>query len=258
MTLPNNVSMLDGNNKKAMKKTVKKGDWTEPKYLNAADWGNLKTIKNYYDKGDFESAMNHAMNCDTVIREEIPPDIWKKMGGQLTKTGEEKLKALKAKSSKKIVEQIKKPTIVFNHGVRVLKGVIEREWDLELTDDDYIEILDIARERSSNFPEIVNAIHDNLSEFLTVMRKALEEWDKKTEKSVEKSREKFYPEFYAKRKDDENPGFVFSLTNTKVLTEALQGDFDLVYLVRRELANRGLNSKGKWIGFDEAKKVHRV
>ena len=240
------------------KKNKTPKDWTEPKWLNEADWRDLKIIKNYYDKKDYKSAMNHAMNCDTVIREEIPPDVWKKMGGQLTKTGEEKLKAMQKKSSPKIAEPIKKSTIVFNHGVRVLKGVIEREWDLELTDGDYIEILDIAQERNSNLPEIVNAIHNNISEFLTIMKKALEEWDKKTGKSVEKSREKFYPEFYANRKDDENPRYIFSLTNTKVLTEALQGDFDLVYLVRRELTNRGLDSKGKWVGFDEARKIHRV
>jgi hypothetical protein len=259
LTLRNNVSMLDGNNKKTMKKTVNKDDWTEPKYLNAADWGNLKTIKKYCDKGDYKSAMNHAMNCDTVIREEIPPDVWKKMGGQLTKTGEDKLKAMKQKSSPKIVEQKnKKSVIVFNHGVRILKGVIEREWDLELTDADYIEILDIAQERCSNLPEVLNAIHDNLSEFLTIMKKALNEWDKKTEKSVEKLREKFDPKFYANRKDDENPAFIFSLISSKLLAEALQGDFDLIYLVRRELANRGQDSKGKWIGFDEAKKLHRV
>lgn len=257
-TLRNNVPLLDGTKNKAMKKTIKKKDWTEPEWLNQADWQNLKVIKKYCDKGDYKSAMNHAMNCDTVIREEIPPDVWKKMGGQLTKTGEEKLKAMKQKSSPKITEQIKKTIIPFNDGVCILKGVIEREWDLELTDGDYIEILDIAQERNSNLSEIVNAIHVNASEFLIIMRKALEEWDKKTGKSVEKSREKFYPEFYAKRKDEENPGFVFSLTNTKVLTEALQGEFDLVYLVRRELANRGLDSKGKWVGFDEAKKIHRV
>lgn len=258
LTLRNNVPLLDGTKNKAMKKTVKKKDWTEPEWLNQADWQNLKVIKKYCDKGDYKSAMNHAMNCDTVIREEIPPDVWKKMGGQLTKTGEEKLKAMKQKSSPKNTEQIKKTIIPFNHGVRILKGVIEREWDLELTDGDYIQILDIAQERNSNLPEIVNAIHVNVTEFLIIMKKALEEWNKKTGKSVEKSREKFYPEFYAKRKDEENPGFVFSLTNTKVLVEALQGEFDLVYLVRRELANRGLDSKGKWVGFDEAKKIHRV
>lgn len=259
LTLRNNVSMLDATKNKTMKKTVNKGDWTKPKHLNPADWRDLKIIKKYCDKDDFESAMNHAMNCDTVIREEIPSDVWKKMGGQLTKTGEEKLKAMKTKSTSKVAEQkIKKPVIVFNHGVRMLKGVIEREWDLELTDADYIEILDIAQQRSANFPEVINTIHDNLSEFLTIIKKALNEWDAKTGKSAEKSREKFDPQFYANRNDDENPAFIFSLTSTKLLSEALQGDFDLVYLVRKELANRGQDSKGKWVGFDEAKKLHRV
>ncbi|MDP3557180.1 MAG: hypothetical protein Q8T03_07385 [Bacteroidota bacterium] len=232
--------------------------WTEPKHLNKSDWHNLKIIKKYCDEGDFKAAMNHAMNCDTVIREEIPPDVWKKMGGQLTKTGEEKLKEMKGKSSPKVVEQIKKPTIVFNHGVRLLKGVIEREWDLELTDVDYIEILDIAQERSSNLPEVINAIHNNLEEFLIIIKKALNEWDKKTGKSAEKSREKFDPKFYANRKDDENPAFIFSLVSSKLLSEALQGDFDLIYLVRKELANRGQDSQGKWVGFEEAKKIHRM
>ena len=36
--------------------------------------------------------MEHARSCDTVIREEIPGDIWKKMGGQLTPSGEAKLR----------------------------------------------------------------------------------------------------------------------------------------------------------------------
>ncbi len=52
------------------------------------------------------------MNCDSVIREEIPPDVWKRMGAQLTKTGEEKLKAMKQKSPSKTAEQIKKPTVI--------------------------------------------------------------------------------------------------------------------------------------------------
>lgn len=46
--------------------------------------------------------MNRAMETDTIVREEIPGDIWKKMGGQLTKTGEEKLKATKGKSTSKV------------------------------------------------------------------------------------------------------------------------------------------------------------
>lgn len=239
------------------KKTTKAKDWTEPEWLNEADWQNLKTIKKYVDKGDFKSAMNHAMNCDTVIREEIPSDIWKKMGGQLTKTGEEKLKAMKDESSPKIAEQIKKPTIVFNHGVRALKGIIEREWDLELTDAEYIEILDIAEDRNSKFADGIKGIDMNLKEVLITMREALKEWDSKNKRS-EKSREKFDPRFYANRKDDDNPQFIFSLTNSKLLAEALAGDFDLIYLVRRELANRGQDKDGKWVGFDKAKEIHRL
>ncbi|OFY95965.1 MAG: hypothetical protein A3K10_03655 [Bacteroidetes bacterium RIFCSPLOWO2_12_FULL_31_6] len=83
-------------------------------------------------------------------------------------------------------------------------------------------------------------------------------WDQKTGNSEGKSREKFDPKFYTNRKDDENPGFIFSLTSTKVLVEALKGDFDIIYLVRRELANRGQDSQGRWVGFEEAKNIHRV
>ncbi len=73
-------------------KQSKKKDWTEPEWLNAADWHNLKIIKKYYDQGKYAEAMEHARSCDTVIREEIPGDIWKKMGGQLTPSGEAKLR----------------------------------------------------------------------------------------------------------------------------------------------------------------------
>ena len=49
---------------------------------------------------------------------------------------------------------------------------------------------------------------------------------------------------YDKRADDINPKFIFSLTATALLSEALRGDFDLKQLIRRELANRGLNAEG--------------
>lgn len=74
------------------KQSSKTKDWTEPAHLNAADHWVLKKIKSYYDEGDMSSAMNTAMNADTIIREEIPGDIWKAMGGKLTPTGEAKLK----------------------------------------------------------------------------------------------------------------------------------------------------------------------
>ena len=74
-------------------KKEKNPDWTEPEHLSKRDHEALKHIFQLYKEGDFRAAMDYAMySCDTVIREEIPPDIWKKMGGGLTATGEEKLK----------------------------------------------------------------------------------------------------------------------------------------------------------------------
>ena len=70
-------------------------DWTEPEHLKPYDWQKLKRIKNYYDEGNYAEAMEYAMfNSDTVIREEIPPNVWVAIGGSLTPTGKEKLKKL--------------------------------------------------------------------------------------------------------------------------------------------------------------------
>lgn len=255
LDVPNKVSNVDT----MKKKTTKTEDWTEPEYLDKQDHAVLKEINRLYKAKKYKEAMSRAMDADTVIREEIPPEIWKQMGGELTKTGEEKLRQRQGKTQAKVNQPTKqKPTIVFNGTIRLLKGVIEREWDLELTDADYIEILDIAQERSVNFHNVVNEIHPNLNVFLTQMAEALKIWDQTTGKSEQKSREKFDPRFYENRKDDDNPSYIFSLTSNRLLSEAIKGDFDLIYLVRRELANRGLDSNGKWIGFDEAKKIHRV
>jgi hypothetical protein len=87
---------LNGISKKKRNSTVSRfPDWTEPKHLDPADWRNLKIIKKYYDEGQYEEAMHHAMyNADTVIREEIPPNVWVAIGGSLTPTGKEKLRKL--------------------------------------------------------------------------------------------------------------------------------------------------------------------
>ncbi|MBA2611300.1 MAG: hypothetical protein H0U95_04960 [Bacteroidetes bacterium] len=70
-------------------------DWTEPKDLSPSDWQKLKHIKKYYDEGNYAEAMDYAMySSDTTIREEIPPNVWLAIGGQLTSTGREKLKQL--------------------------------------------------------------------------------------------------------------------------------------------------------------------
>ena len=51
--------------------------------------------------------------------------------------------------------------------------------------------------------------------------------------------------------DSENPLFLFQGTATKLLVMALNGEFDFATLARRELADRGLNLKGEWIGFQK-------
>ena len=63
---------------------------------------------------------------------------------------------------------------------------------------------------------------------------------------------------YENRADDINPRFIFSTTATALLVEALRGDFDLKQLVRRELADRGLNAEGNWVGFDKAAQIHKI
>lgn len=56
--------------------------------------------------------------------------------------------------------------------------------------------------------------------------------------------------------DELNPKFIFSLTHTDLLVKVIRGEIDLLALVRSELANRGLDRDGKWVGFDEAKRIH--
>ena len=154
LEVPKKVSNVDTMKKKA--KITK--DWTEPEFLNHSDWRDLKLVKKYYDEGDLKQAMNYASRLETIVREEIPPKVWQEIGGELTKTGKERL----------------------------------------MTKD------------------------------------------------------------YESRADDINPRFIFSLTSTALLVEALRGDFDLKQLVRRELANRGLNAEGNWVGFDQAAKIHKI
>lgn len=55
--------------------------------------------------------------------------------------------------------------------------------------------------------------------------------------------------------DDENPHYIFCLANSNMLATILKGDsFSLEYLAKREMANRGLNADGAWIGFKESAK----
>ena len=52
-------------------------------------------------------------------------------------------------------------------------------------------------------------------------------------------------------------GFI-QIALTKVLAAVARGELDLNRLAKEELAARGLNDRGNWIGFDAAKKHHNV
>jgi hypothetical protein len=56
--------------------------------------------------------------------------------------------------------------------------------------------------------------------------------------------------------DQQNPAYLFSLTATDLLLAAVSGMIDPALLARRELANRGLNQDGSWVGFDRARQIH--
>jgi hypothetical protein len=53
--------------------------------------------------------------------------------------------------------------------------------------------------------------------------------------------------------DDLNPAFIFSLTKMDLLVQIANGSIDALQLAKDELANRGLNLKGEWVGFSNTK-----
>ena len=52
-------------------------------------------------------------------------------------------------------------------------------------------------------------------------------------------------------------GFI-QLAMTKVLAATARGEIDLNQLAREELASRGLDDQGVWVGFPRAKQIHNV
>lgn len=52
-------------------------------------------------------------------------------------------------------------------------------------------------------------------------------------------------------------GFI-QIAMTKVLAAVARGELDLNRLAKEELAARGLDDKGVWVGFDRAKKLHNI
>ena len=52
-------------------------------------------------------------------------------------------------------------------------------------------------------------------------------------------------------------GFI-QIALTKVLAAAARGELDLNRLAREELASRGQDEHGNWVGFERAAKLHNV
>lgn len=52
-------------------------------------------------------------------------------------------------------------------------------------------------------------------------------------------------------------GFI-QIAATKVLAAIARGEIDLNRIAREELASRGLDQNGKWVGFDKAREIHNV
>ncbi len=172
----NGSENLDGVNKKSSKKTP---DWTEPEWLNEGDHLTLKQIKKYYEDGDFAMAMEVARNADTIIREAIPGNIWKKMGGQLTKTGEEKLRqenkqASKPDSSTKPVKRIYLP---YTFEVVELDRIYTEQMGKEAPDIGFYEILADAVEVNAELPELIKDLGKSLNTILPMLYKAAKKYE---------------------------------------------------------------------------------
>lgn len=52
-------------------------------------------------------------------------------------------------------------------------------------------------------------------------------------------------------------GFIQTAAS-KVLAAVARGELDLNRIAREEMASRGLDQQGKWVGFDKARAIHNV
>jgi hypothetical protein len=91
---------------------VKYPEWTQGKGLMLKDTAALEAIYKLYLAEDYHGAMSIAMSSETEVREAIPPDIWLKLGGQLTTTGYERLKKLQAQQKRDKSKEEKPQAIV--------------------------------------------------------------------------------------------------------------------------------------------------
>jgi len=55
--------------------------------------------------------------------------------------------------------------------------------------------------------------------------------------------------------DEENPTFTFQGTDSQILSMIVKGEIDPTAMAWKELANRGLDHCGEWVGFDQARRI---
>lgn len=55
--------------------------------------------------------------------------------------------------------------------------------------------------------------------------------------------------------DDENPLFLFSLISSRLLAMGIKGEISFMQLAKMQLAARGENLKGEWVGFEKAEQL---
>jgi hypothetical protein len=55
--------------------------------------------------------------------------------------------------------------------------------------------------------------------------------------------------------DAQNPKYLYSLTLTELLVKIVKGTIDPVELAQIELAKRGLDPTGQWVGYSVAEKI---
>lgn len=58
--------------------------------------------------------------------------------------------------------------------------------------------------------------------------------------------------------EEGNPRFALQGIGSDMLAMAARGEIDLNALARMELAARGLDADGQWVGFDKAAEIHSV
>lgn len=57
-------------------------------------------------------------------------------------------------------------------------------------------------------------------------------------------------------RDATNSQFLFQQTDPILLLAIAEGIINPVHLAKWELASRGLDANGKWVGFSEAQRIH--